>query len=136
MVDSFEGTIEEIQPRATLITTYDRRQVVIPNTDLFTKSVTVNTAYERRRMRCDIDVKGSDDPHRVQQVLERTVQSGIEGVDTDPLATVLLLKISGETLTFRLLWWSASDRASYLIVQDRVLKAVYEALRSEQLAFA
>jgi small-conductance mechanosensitive channel len=118
------------------MTTYDRQQVIIPNADLFTKSVTVNTAYERRRMRFDIDVKGSDDPQHVQDVLAGAITSGIEGVDLDPVATVLLLKISSNALTFRLLWWSGSERASYLIVQDRVLKVVHRALLAEGVAFA
>jgi small-conductance mechanosensitive channel len=136
VVDSYEGKIEDIQARATIMTTYDRQQVIIPNADLFTKSVTVNTAYERRRMRFDIDVKGSDDPQHVQDVLAGAITSGIEGVDLDPVATVLLLKISSNALTFRLLWWSGSERASYLIVQDRVLKVVHRALVAEGLAFA
>jgi small conductance mechanosensitive channel len=136
VVDAFEGTIEEIQTRATMITTYDRRRVVVPNADLFTKSVTVNTAYARRRMRYDVSVKGSDDAHRVQKLLERTVRGGIEGVEPDPVAAALLISIAGGALTFRLLWWSPSERAEYLIVQDRVLIAVYEALRAEQLTVA
>jgi small-conductance mechanosensitive channel len=44
IVDSFEGTIDEVQTRATVITTYDRQRVLVPNSDLFTKAVTVNTA--------------------------------------------------------------------------------------------
>jgi small-conductance mechanosensitive channel len=136
IVDSFEGTIEEIQARATMITTYDRRRVVVPNSDLFTKSVTVNTAYERRRMRYDVSVKGSDDARRVQQLLERTIRGGIEGVEPDPVATALLISLAGAALTFRLLWWSGSERGEYLIVQDRVLIAVYEALLAEQLSVA
>jgi small-conductance mechanosensitive channel len=136
VVDAFEGTIEEIQTRATMITTYDRRRVVVPNSDLFTKSVIVNTAYEKRRMRYDVSVKGSDDAHRVQQLLERAVRSGIPGVEPDPVATALLISIAGGALTYRLLWWSGSERLDYLIVQDRVLSAVYQALRADQLAVA
>jgi small conductance mechanosensitive channel len=136
VVDSFEGTVEEIQPRATLITTYDRRRVIVPNSDLFTKSVTVNTAFDRRRMRCDIAVKGSDDARRVQQLLERTMRSGLEGVEEDPVATVLLVALAADALTFRLLWWSSPVRGDYLIVQDRVLLAVHDALTKEQLSVA
>jgi len=35
-LDAFEGRIEEIQTRTTIIQTYDGRPVVIPNADLFT----------------------------------------------------------------------------------------------------
>jgi small conductance mechanosensitive channel len=136
VVGAFEGTVEEIQTRATLITTYDLRRVVVPNTDLFTKSVTVNTAYERRRIPYDVSVKGSDDAQRVQKLLERTVRSGIEGVAPDPVATAVLISIAGGALTFRLFWWSRSERLDYLVVQDRVLAAVYAALRAEQLTIA
>jgi small conductance mechanosensitive channel len=136
IVDSFEGTIEEIQTRATMITTYERRRVVVPNSDLFTKSVTVNTAYQRRRMRYDLSVKGSGDARRVQRLLEQTVRGGIPGVEADPVATALLISLAGGALTFRLLWWSGSERGEYLIVQDRVLLAVHEALASEGLAVA
>jgi small-conductance mechanosensitive channel len=133
VVDSFEGTVEEIKARATLITTYDRRQVIIPNSDMFTKAVTVNTAFERRRMHCDVVVKGSDDPDRVQGIIEQAVRGGIEGVEQDPVATALLISIAGGGLTFRTLWWSNSERGGSLIVQDRVLKALQRALRDQQL---
>jgi small-conductance mechanosensitive channel len=134
IVDTFEGDVEEIQARATLITTYDRRRVVVPNSDLFTKSVTVNTAFDRRRMRCDVAVKGTEDVARVGTILEQTVRSGLEGVEVDPVATALLVSIAGGALTFRLLWWSSSERGDYLIVQDRVLRAVHDALIGAQLS--
>ncbi|MEG3850355.1 mechanosensitive ion channel, partial [Microcoleus sp. herbarium19] len=41
---NFEGTVENIETRATTIRTYDGRRIVIPNAELFTNSVTVNTA--------------------------------------------------------------------------------------------
>ena len=36
---NFEGTVEQIQTRATTIRTYDGRRIVIPNSELFTNSV-------------------------------------------------------------------------------------------------
>ena len=36
--------MEAVQARATTVKTYDGRRVVIPNAELFTNSVTVNTA--------------------------------------------------------------------------------------------
>ena len=53
-IDPYEGTVEEIQTRATIIKTYDGRQVVIPNADLFTHAVIVNTAHETRRWEYDV----------------------------------------------------------------------------------
>src|ERR671920_1051054 len=36
----FEGTVERIEARATLIRTYDGQMVVIPNSDIYTRAVT------------------------------------------------------------------------------------------------
>jgi small conductance mechanosensitive channel len=42
-LNNYEGSVEDIQTRATIIKTYDGRRIVIPNADLFTRSVTINT---------------------------------------------------------------------------------------------
>jgi small-conductance mechanosensitive channel len=44
----YEGTVEDIQARATYINTYDGRRVIIPTGELYTNSVTVNTAFPQR----------------------------------------------------------------------------------------
>src|SRR5262249_8849966 len=43
-LDPFEGTVVEIQTRTTIVRTYDVRDVVIPNSALFTRLVIVNSA--------------------------------------------------------------------------------------------
>ena len=58
---NFEGTVENIETRATTIRTYDGRRIVIPNSELFTNSVTVNTAFENRRLEYDVGVGYGDD---------------------------------------------------------------------------
>src|ERR1700704_3467065 len=59
-LDNFEGTVEEIQTRATTVRTYDGKRVVIPNADLFTHSVTVNTALDIRRWEYELSTKAPD----------------------------------------------------------------------------
>src|ERR1700730_10951785 len=57
-LDNFEGIVEEIQTRATIIKTYDGRRIVIPNADLFTHSVTINAALDTRRWEYEVSLKG------------------------------------------------------------------------------
>jgi small-conductance mechanosensitive channel len=61
VVKNFEGTVQDIQTRATTIKTYDGRRIVIPNSELFTESVTVNTAFDSRRLQYDIGIGYGDD---------------------------------------------------------------------------
>ena len=135
VVDAFEGTVEEVQARATMIRTYDRRRVVVPNADLFTKSVIVNTAFPERRMIYELTVAGDLDPERVKARLSAVLR-GVEGVQPDPVADALLTKITGDSMTFRLLWWAKSDLAEFAKVQDRVLIAVRGALRADGVKLA
>ena len=48
-IGDIEGTVQAVETRATLVKTYSGRLVIIPNSDIYTRSVTVNTAYEHRR---------------------------------------------------------------------------------------
>lgn len=65
----FEGTVEDIQIRATTIKTYDGRRVVIPNSKLYTSAMTVNTAYANRRLEIPIGISYDADITHAKQVI-------------------------------------------------------------------
>lgn len=137
IVDSFEGTVEEIETRATLIRTYDQRLIVVPNADLFTKSVTVNTAFPTRRVRYDLAISSSADLGAARRLASDILTKGdIEGVEHDPVAAAIVIGMNAQSVTLRLLWWSNSQHGEYLLVQDRVLIAVREAFAKNGIALA
>jgi len=70
--------VEEIQARATLIETYDGRRGVIPNADLFTHSVTVNTALDVRRWEYDLTAKDSGDLAGLKSFIIKTASIGVQ----------------------------------------------------------
>jgi small-conductance mechanosensitive channel len=127
-VDALEGTVEDIQTRATLITTYDNRRVVVPNADLFTKSVTVNTAFRLGRMEYDLTLPAATDLDAARRrIVERV--SKVYGVAHDPAPDVPLVKFDPNTITLRVRWWCTPERAVSVAVQDRVLAAVREVVK-------
>ena len=137
IVDSFEGTVEEIETRATLIRTYDQGRIVVPNADLFTKSVTVNTAYPTRRVRYDLAISASADLAAARRVASDILtKANLEGVEHDPVAAVLVIGMNAQSVTLRLVWWSKSQHGEYLLVQDRVLMAVRDAFAKSGIALA
>src|SRR5258708_31973212 len=71
-LDNFEGIVEEIQTRATMIKTYDGRRIVIPNADLFTHSVIINTALSTRRWEYEFTVKCLQDLSEIKSHLIET----------------------------------------------------------------
>ncbi|MGR3468177.1 MAG: mechanosensitive ion channel family protein [Shimia sp.] len=122
-----EGTVERIETRATLIKTYDGRRVIIPNSDVYTDSVVVNTAFETRRDEYDVGVGCNDDWDEARRIMEETC-AGIEGVQADPAPETIPTDMGDFANIIRLRWWVKSDRASQIHTKGRVIQAVYTAL--------
>lgn len=120
----FEGTVEEIETRATMIRTYDGRRVVIPNGDLYTNSVTVNTAFEQRRLEYDVGIGYGDDIERAKQLILEAVRS-VDVVLADPAPEALVVDLASHTVNIRARWWIAPPRRSdALDSRDKVLWAI------------
>lgn len=122
-IDDFEGTVDDIQIRATIIRTYDGKQVVIPNTILFTSSVTVNTAYTYRRTEYDIGIGYSDDIQRARLLILDAIQN-IEGIQTEPAPDILVVELGSSSVNIRVRWWTDSKIIDVLQTQDRVIEAI------------
>jgi len=128
IVKNFEGTVEEIQTRATTIKTYDGRRIVIPNSELFTESVTVNTAFDCRRLQYDVGIGYSDDIDRAKELMLEAIAS-VDEVLTDPAPDVLVMELAESTVNIRVRWWiNPPRRADALDSRDKVLTAIKKKL--------
>ncbi|MBW4565133.1 MAG: mechanosensitive ion channel family protein [Mojavia pulchra JT2-VF2] len=124
----FEGTVENIQTRATSIRTYDGRRIVIPNSELFTNSVTVNTAFDNRRLEYDIGIGYNDDIDRAKQLMLEALHS-VNVVLKDPAPDVLVMELDESTVNIRVRWWvNPPRRADALDSRDKVLSAIKKKL--------
>jgi small conductance mechanosensitive channel len=120
----FEGTVENIQTRATTIRTYDGRRIVIPNSELFTNSLTVNTAFENRRLEYDIGIGYGDDIDRAKQLILEAIHE-TEGVLPQPAPDAIVVDLAASTVNIRARWWiKPPRRAPALDLQDGVLTAI------------
>jgi small-conductance mechanosensitive channel len=131
--DRFEGTVEEIQTRATWVKTYDGRRVVIPNSELFKNSVTVNTAFETRRLEYDFKIARFEQIEDAKKVIVGVMQHS-KDVLPEPRADVIVTGFDSSTVTLRARWWSRSRFSDVLLGQDRVLSAAREALTEAGVA--
>lgn len=121
---TYEGTVEDIQVRATTIKTYDGRRVVIPNAELFTNAVTVNTAFDKRRLQYDIGIGYGDDIDHARTLVLEAVR-GVDGVLSEPVPDAIVVDLAGSSVNIRARWWiQPPRRADALDLQDRVLTAI------------
>ncbi|AUH35142.1 mechanosensitive ion channel family protein [Paracoccus tegillarcae] len=123
----YEGTVEDIQTRATTIRTYDNCRVVIPNSDVYTAALVVNTAYDKRRSQYDVGIGYADDWDEARDAILTSI-SGLEGVEADPAPEVLPWGIDASQLTVRIRWWTQPQRSSVVHTHARVIRAVSNAL--------
>jgi len=120
----FEGSVEDIQTRATTIKTYDGRRVIIPNAEIFTNAITVNTAYDKRRLQYDVGIGYGDDIARARQLILEAVRE-VEGVLVEPAPDALVMDLAESSVNIRARWWINPPRqADVLDAQDRVLEAI------------
>lgn len=128
---SFEGTIEEIETRATKMRTYDGRLVVIPNSDLYKGTFIVNTAYPQRRLQYDLVIGNGDDIAKAKQVMLDTLHA-MPDVEPQPAPDVLVVEYADAGVKIRIRWWiKPPRRADALDLQDKVLEQVKAALTAQ-----
>ncbi len=121
VVSGYEGTVEDIQARATLIKTYDGRRVVIPNSDLFTQKVMVNTAFPKRRVKYDVGIGYGDDIEHAKELMLQAIAESDHALK-EPAPEVLVADLAAYAVTLRLRFWiEPATQRDYVVALDQVL---------------
>ena len=127
VVNDFEGKVEWIETRATMIRTYDGRRVIIPNADVFTNAVTVNTAFPVRRSEYVVGIGYGDRIEEARSAILGAL-ADLEVVEHDPAPEVLVWDLAGSSVNLKVRWWSESRRTNVVHVQATVVEAIKKAL--------
>jgi potassium-dependent mechanosensitive channel len=102
VVGGDQGFVRRINVRATEIETFDRAQVIIPNSSLVTGVVTNLVRNDRTgRIVIPLTVAGSADPDKVREVLWSVAKAN-QLVLTIPAPQILFTGMSASALTFEL----------------------------------
>lgn len=117
-VGNTRGTVREIHARATVITTLDNVDILVPNGKFITESV-VNSTFQNRMVRVAVrvGVAYGSDTARVKEVLEG-VAAAHTAVLADPPPLVRFDDFGESSLDFTLLVWLDAPRAEPVIASD------------------
>ena len=132
VVDNYEGRVEHIESRATMIRTYDGRRVVIPNSDIYTKAVTVNTAYPTRRDEYNVGIGYGDDPMLAAEIFRQAARD-VAGVLMKPPAECFPWELAESTVNLKVWWWVSSTKTDIVHTRSRVLAAIYRAAKENSI---
>lgn len=123
--NGYMGSVEQIETRATLIKTFDGKLVLIPNSELYTGTVTVWTHYPTRRSEYDVGIGYADDIDEAVAAIKDAI-SGVDGVLDDPEPVVMEWGLDASWVTLRARWWT--DARGALGPKTKVIRAIKLAL--------
>jgi len=122
----YEGTVEKIETRATLIKTYDGQRAVIPNSEIYTNAVLVKTAFTTRRSEYDIGIGYGDNIDDACALILKTLDD-LDGIEADPAPEALPWDLAASWVTVRARWWTQSSRKDVVHKKAQVIVAIKRA---------
>ena len=131
-LEGAEGTVIRIEPRATILRTYDGSDIVIPNTQIYSGMVTVHTSQPYRRVEMDLTVGYDYEVTRITEILQ-TALSDIDEIQKDPPAQVMCWELGATSLGIKLRWWIKSGRSNEVISRARAVHAIKAAFEANDI---
>jgi small conductance mechanosensitive channel len=119
--------VEWIETRATIIAQYDGRRAIIPNAEVYSNAVTVNTARPTRRSHYDVGIGYGDDIELARAAILSAVGT-VDGIEEEPAPEVLVWELAASSVNLRVRWWTQSKRTDVVHIQAAVLEAIKVAL--------
>lgn len=132
-VSGYEGAVQDIQLRATVLKTADGEEVLIPNADVYTNAVVNRSHYGRRRRTFTLDVPNTVDLEHAQAALSEALHA-TPGVADTPPPVVVATGVTADAITVEARFWvntiqADADRVANgaIVAARRTLSAISEA---------
>ncbi len=126
VIGEAEGTVMRIDPRATVLRTYDGRDIIVPNSTVYSSNVTINTSQLQRRVELDLTVGYNYDVRVITRIIRNSLDQ-VEEILKAPAPQVLCWDLGSTSLGMKLRWWIDSERSEQVISRARAVQAIKEA---------
>jgi small-conductance mechanosensitive channel len=131
-VEDAEGTVMRIEARATIIRTFDGRDIVVPNTTIYTSNVKIHTSQTERRVEINLTVGYVYDIREMTTIIENALDQ-IDEVLKSPAPQVLCWDLGATSLGMKVRWWISSQRSVQVVSRSRVVQAIKEAFEANDI---
>lgn len=125
-VSGFDGVVEAIETRSTIIKKFNAERIVIPNSQIYTSAIEVKTAYPIRRFEFDVGIGYGDDIYQATDIIQ-SVLSKTEGVSDEPSTDVATVDLAASWVSLKARWWVDTSVASPYVVKSMIITSIKEA---------
>lgn len=122
------GRVETIGVRATVLRKDDGELILIPNGEMYSSTLTIHKAGEKRRLAMMMSFKFDNDIRSIKRLIADAIVE-VTGILDDPRPSVLVSEVSGENITLTVNFWIDTDEHRPLEVFDEAAMAAIDALR-------
>ncbi len=123
----YEGIVEDVRVRDTVLRLYDGRLVFSPNAQIFKGPVVNNTSSRRRRVDFEVHIKHEEDVPTALDTAEGTLRS-VDGILDEPAPLVVARGLEESGVVLRAYLWVDPVKTSILETKSSAIAGVKVAL--------
>src|SRR5690606_1773011 len=126
------GKIMEIQTRCTILKSIDGTEIVVPNSELMTKSVISFTAHHTRRINFTINIDLDADLKKAMALATDIVSKKVH-VLKNPKPRVIVSRVSGPSMTLNIRFWvdPQNKEKSWVLTKSELMAEIKETFDKE-----
>ncbi|EIJ42323.1 small-conductance mechanosensitive channel [Beggiatoa alba B18LD] len=127
---NFEGTVTKLGIRSITIKTWDKQDVIVPNSRLIAEAF-INWTHSDHLLRLTlyVGISYENDPHQAKNLILEQIRS-IPSILTEPAPTVTLWEFADSAVTFRIDIHINLQTSSTLTTRDALLFAIWDGFKT------
>lgn len=131
-ISGYTGKVVNINTRDTVLKTFDGELVILPNMNVFSTAITNQSDLPDQRRTVRIRVEVDQNPAQASKIILQAI-NGVEGVLTEPAASVLAEELGSNEVTLVARYWLNQTTHNALEVHSNVVRVIQETAEREHI---
>lgn len=124
-VAGYQGTVTDVDIRATTLKAWDGQQVIVPNADVYTSPIINYSKYPARRIILGVGLGYEEDLARALAVFMEAIR-GIDDVLDEPVPAIYCKSLGSSTVEMEAYFWIDQTKSSLAEVTSKAVQALKE----------
>lgn len=133
-IETYDGVVEDLAIRATILKTVDGKEITIPNAKVFASVVTKHSAQSSRRIVIPLSILYDSSFEQVKGLVISTINS-LEGIATEPPLAVNITNFSGNIINLEVWFWVVPE-VSMMATNNLAKLSLKQAFERENIKLA